>query len=69
MVSPMLSTRRNVAAVGKAQRRRGGSYELGATAIEYAAIAGLISIAAIVVIGLIGGEVVGFFQSIFDAFP
>lgn len=58
---------RNVA-VDSAARRVDGR-ELGTTGIEYAAIAGFISIAAIIVIGLIGGEVVGFFQSIFDAFP
>ena len=36
----------------------------GATAIEYAMVAALISVAAFVVMGTIGGSVRGFFQSV-----
>jgi Flp pilus assembly pilin Flp len=36
----------------------------GATAIEYAMVAALISVAAFVVFGTIGGSVTGFFQSV-----
>ena len=36
----------------------------GATAIEYAMVAALISVAAFVVIGTIGSSVSGFFQSV-----
>jgi pilus assembly protein Flp/PilA len=41
----------------------------GATAIEYAFIAGFLSIAIAVAVINIGGIVTGMFQSVVDAFP
>jgi Flp pilus assembly pilin Flp len=56
---------RSVARSGPCRAAR----EAGATAIEYAAIAGLISIAGIVGMTLIGEDVIAFFDSILNAFP
>lgn len=65
-----------MASVGIAMRkvasdRRGTAPlpERGATAIEYALIASVISIAAVVGMGLVGGEVSDFFNMIVNAFP
>lgn len=43
--------------------------EEGATAIEYALIAALIAVAAITVMGLVGGGVTEVFQQIVDKLP
>ncbi|MDD3444991.1 MAG: Flp family type IVb pilin [Zavarzinia sp.] len=43
--------------------------ERGATALEYAFIAGLISIAAAGILLVIGEDVAGYFQSFADLFP
>ncbi|ATA95601.1 Flp family type IVb pilin [Sinorhizobium meliloti] len=40
--------------------------ESGATAIEYGLIAGLIAVAIITSVGLVGGDVKGAFQAIAD---
>ncbi len=65
-----------MASVGNAMRRvaldrRDTAWlpERGATAIEYAVIASVISIAAVVGMGLIGGEVSDFFNMVVNAFP
>lgn len=43
--------------------------ESGATAIEYGLIAALIAVAIIAIVGTIGGQLQGAFQSISDQLP
>jgi len=43
--------------------------EEGATAIEYGIIAGLISVAIVTILGTIGGQMNGVFESISAALP
>ncbi len=43
--------------------------EEGATMVEYAILVGLLSIVAIVTIGLLGGKILGIFQSAQTALP
>lgn len=51
------------------RHRRSRGREAGATAIEYAMIAGLISIVAIVGMNLIGVDLVSYFDKVANAFP
>ncbi len=43
--------------------------EKGATAVEYGLLVGLIAVAIIVTVGLLGGRLNGLFDSIVDALP
>ena len=43
--------------------------EKGATAVEYGLLVGLIAVAIIVTVGLLGGRLNGLFDSIVDSLP
>ncbi|WP_034512147.1 Flp family type IVb pilin [Blastococcus sp. URHD0036] len=43
--------------------------EDGATAVEYGLMVGLIAVAIITVVALLGGQLAGLFQSVVDALP
>lgn len=43
--------------------------DTGATAVEYALVAGLIAIAVVVAVAAVGDEVVLLFQDVADGFP
>ncbi|WP_459614885.1 Flp family type IVb pilin [Bordetella sp. 2513F-2] len=52
-----------------AQLKQFWNDEDGATAIEYGLIAGLIAVAIVTVLGTLGGQLDGLFQTISDALP
>ena len=52
-----------------AQDKFQGREERGATAVEYGLLVGLIAVAIITTVGLLGGELNGLFDQVVDTLP
>ncbi len=55
--------------LGLTAKRRLTKDDKGATAVEYGLMVGLIAVAIIVTVGLLGTQLDGLFQTVLDALP